>query len=287
MMISQHLLRKKHQRRMLAGLMLTGAAMAAFATGFAPASALAQAAGKVSAVNIAATGTPPGARARTLTLGANVAQRERIQTDARGSAQISFTDRASMSIGSNSTVVIDQFVFSGGAGGGAMAATMTRGALRFVGGQISHTSGASVRTPVATIGVRGGVVTIVLEDGPGGRQQLRVINHYGTATVTNGAGAFIISRSGFQAIVGAPDMPPGDGGPISQNMLQQIMERMTSRPGQTGGSNNPPNNQTAARNGIGRTRHAVETPHIDIQAHADDIARSRPGDSHYSPYASD
>lgn len=248
---------------------------------------LAQAAGKVSAVNIAATGTPPGARSRTLALGANVVQRERIQTDARGSAQITFADRASMSIGSNSSVVIDQFVFSGGAGGGAMAATMTRGALRFVGGQISHTSGATVKTPVATIGVRGGVVTIVIEDGPDGRPRLRVINHFGVATVTNGAGSFIISRSGFQALVGSPDLPPGDGGVISQDMLKQIMDRMTSRPGQNGGSSNPPNNQAASRNGIGKTRHAVETPNIDPHAAADDIARSRPGESYYHGYYGD
>ena len=33
--------------------------------------------------------------------------------------------------------------------------------MRFVGGQISHNQGMQVRTPVATLGVRGGVVTVV------------------------------------------------------------------------------------------------------------------------------
>ena len=230
-------------------------------------------AGKVSAVNVAASGTPPGSRTRTLMLGANVVERERIVTDARGSAQIMFTDRGSMSIGANSTVVIDRFVFSGGTLGGTMAATMTRGALRFVGGQVSHTTGATVQTPVATIGVRGGVVTIVLE-GEGAAQRLRVINHFGRATITNGAGRFELMRGGFQSIIGNPNMPPVDGGRIDQGQLKQIMARLTSQPGQTGGSPNPPSNESGARNRIGRSRIAVQTPAIHPHAAADNIARS-------------
>src|SRR5690606_29607686 len=47
-----------------------------------------------------------------------------------------------------------------GAGGGRFATRLTKGALRFVGGEISHTAGATINTPVATLGIRGGAAFV-------------------------------------------------------------------------------------------------------------------------------
>ena len=59
----------------------------------------AQNSGRVGAVNLDATGTPPGAASRTLTIGTNVIFKERVQTSAQGSTQIMFPDSSTLNVG--------------------------------------------------------------------------------------------------------------------------------------------------------------------------------------------
>ena len=116
--------------------------------------------GAAAAVKPSSTGTPPGAAAQTLQVGTDIVTNERIQTTGSGSLQVMFLDKSTLTIGPNSEVVIDEFVYRPDANGGSFTASMTKGALRFVGGQISHNSGVTVQTPVATIGLRGGAAFI-------------------------------------------------------------------------------------------------------------------------------
>ena len=117
--------------------------------------------GKVGAANPASTGTPPGGASRTLVIGTEVLHKERIQTSSAGSTQVVFPDSSTLNVGRDSNIVIDEYVYNPNAGTGSMVASIGKGVMRFVGGQISHTQGATFKTPVATLGVRGGVVTIV------------------------------------------------------------------------------------------------------------------------------
>jgi hypothetical protein len=124
------------------------------------ATAHAEAVGAAAAVKPASTGTPPGGASRTLQVGTDIQSKERIQTSGSGSLQVMFLDKSSLTIGPNSDLVVDEFVYKQGGGNGAFAARLTKGALRFVGGQISHTSGATITTPAATIGIRGGAALV-------------------------------------------------------------------------------------------------------------------------------
>lgn len=232
--------------------------------------ALAQKAGVVASVNQNARGSPPGAATRVLALGADVMQRERVDTDANGTAQISFADRSTMNIGRNASIVIDRFVYDSARGAGEMAASLTRGVLRFVGGQVSHTTGATIRTPAATIGVRGGVATVAAM-GDGG---VRVISHYGVVTVQNGAGRQVISRSGFETFVAGPNSPPSAPHPVNTAGLQSIMSQMESQGGQRGGAATLPTNVGAAAGGVGLRRPEAATPSFDTPSVLDNIARS-------------
>ena len=117
--------------------------------------AAAQEVGKASAVNPAAT-----ANLRTITIGSSITHKERIKTAAEGSVQILFVDKTSMTIGPNSDLTIDEYVYDPNAGTGKLAATLGKGALRFVGGQISHSGDAEIKTANAVIGIRGGVALI-------------------------------------------------------------------------------------------------------------------------------
>src|SRR5262249_59651052 len=82
------------------------------------------------------------------------------QTTSSGSVQVLFADKTTLNVGPNSNLIIDTFVYDPAAGTGEMAVSLTKGALRFVGGQLSHQGAATVNTPTATIGIRGGIATI-------------------------------------------------------------------------------------------------------------------------------
>lgn len=125
-----------------------------------PHAALSDTVGTAAAVKPSSTGTPPGGSARTLSVGTGIVERERIQTTGSGSLQVMFNDKSTLTVGPGSDLVIDQFVYNPGAGGGRFATRLTKGALRFVGGEISHTAGATINTPVATLGIRGGAAFV-------------------------------------------------------------------------------------------------------------------------------
>ncbi len=245
-----------------------GSSLIAFLMGTTAAvnTAQAQTAGTVGAVNNDATGQPPGAASRSLDVGQSVVQKERIVTNASGTTQIMFNDRSAMNVGRDSTVVIDRFIYDASAGTGDMAVSMARGVARFVGGQVSHTSGATVQTPVATIGVRGGNITAVHD-----HNRTTVMVHNGAATVSNAFGSKIV-RSGYQVDVDAGSAP-GDPHPIDMNFLRAATRRLASQGRQTGGANIPPTDPLASRNQIGVTRRSVDTPNFDLPAAGDDIAR--------------
>ncbi len=84
---------------------------------FAPFSANAQTSrdgaeiGVTAALNPNATGTPPQAAPRLLEVGVNVFANERIATTEGGQAQMLFIDESAFTVGPNSEVVLDEFVF--------------------------------------------------------------------------------------------------------------------------------------------------------------------------------
>src|SRR5712692_5669563 len=109
------------------------------------------------AVNPEATGTPPGATPRKLVIGQDVIFNEHITTAENGQTQLMFLDESAMTIGPNSDVTIDQFVYDPKSGTGKLAMSATRGLLRYVGGKLSKQDDAvTLRTSTATLAVRGG-----------------------------------------------------------------------------------------------------------------------------------
>src|SRR5712691_2625567 len=76
-----------------------------------------------SAVNPEVTGIPPGAAPRRLVLGQEVVFNERITTGTGGQTQVLFVDQSTMTVGPNSDMVIDEFVYDPAAGTGKLAAS--------------------------------------------------------------------------------------------------------------------------------------------------------------------
>ena len=131
--------------------------LAAGAIAWFPAAHAATQIGVTSAVIPAARGTPPEAEARVLQVGLDMQANERVQTDADGKAQLLFLDGSALSIRPNSDVMLDEYVYDPISRTGKIALSATRGVFRLVGGAISKTTPVQLRTPTATIGVRGGI----------------------------------------------------------------------------------------------------------------------------------
>jgi hypothetical protein len=196
-------------------------AMTAAALALGGSIAQAQQVGTASAVNPAAT-----ANLKTITIGQSITHKERIQTKASGSVQLLFLDKTSMTIGPNSDLTIDEYVYDPNANTGKLAATLGKGALRFVGGQISHNGDAQIKTASALIGIRGGVM---MTDGKGG-----IYAGYGTSTVTSGGQTVTLGAGEFtQTQAGGPPSSPNFPPP---GFVQQTIAVFQSAVGQTGGA---------------------------------------------------
>jgi FecR protein len=225
------------------------------------ASVHAQNAGRIGAVNQDATGTPPGAASRNLVIGTDVIYKEKIQTSESGTTQVMFPDQSTLNVGRNSSIVIDEYVYDPNASTGKMIASVGKGVLRFVGGQISHTAGVTFNTPIATIGIRGGLATIAYPMPPnlaasdpnlaGAKGELFICD-FGTCIIKNGAGEVTVPQ-GYATFVSGPNDPIAPPFRISDAALQIITTLLTSGPGQKGGVVQIPTDAMASRQGYGTT----------------------------------
>jgi hypothetical protein len=199
------------------------------ATLIAPAAA--QKVGTATAVNPLSESTPPDGTTAPLTVGANVVHKEHIHTTPSGTVQLLFTDKSSLSIAPNTNIVIDEYVYDPSAqGGGHMLLSLASGALRFVGGQLSHAGEALVSTPAASIGIRGGTATII--HGPNGTE---VIDHFGIITIQNDAGTFVLRRPDFKVIIANAHTLPSGATRAGIDETAYYQQYIMSKTGEDGG----------------------------------------------------
>jgi hypothetical protein len=196
----------------------------------AAAPAFAQQVGTATAVNPLSESTPPGGTTAPLVVGAHIVHKEKVHTTPAGTVQLLFTDKSSMSIAPNTDIVIDEYVYDPNANSGHMLVSLTTGALRFVGGQLSHQGEATITTSAANIGIRGGTVTVI--QGPGGT---KVINVAGIIKIVNGTGTFLLTRSDFGALIQGWNTVIQDLGRIPPAEVAFFQAHTSSTPGQDGG----------------------------------------------------
>jgi hypothetical protein len=194
--------------------------------------ALAQSAtdiGTVAAVKPDAFGAGPGAAEQTLVIGAGLVQNEKIRTTADGTANVIFADRSTLTVGKGSEVVLDKFVYDPGTGEGGLALNLAQGALRFVGGKLSKGGNVEVKTPTATMTVRGGIALFYFPAG-GGDGYAVFLYGQELKNVTTGESIF---RPGFAFKF------PADGGPpqlvkITDQELANILKNFNTETGLAG-----------------------------------------------------
>ena len=99
-------------------------------------------------------------QARPAVLRQRVSLNDEVRTGQASQLQILLLDRSTFTVGANARLRIDRFVYDPSRNARSMGATVGRGAFRFMSGRgLRRPAGpVSVRTPVASIGVRGTIV---------------------------------------------------------------------------------------------------------------------------------
>ena len=87
-----------------------------------------------------------------------------IQTGKSGRLQVLLLDRSTFTIGPNSVLRIDRFVYDPSRGR-TSGTSVVRGAFRFMSGQSNRGNSATISSPVATIGIRGTILEGVVGEG--------------------------------------------------------------------------------------------------------------------------
>lgn len=234
--------------------------------------ASAQVAGVTAAVNPEASRTPPGQTVRTVVLGDNIVQNEKIDTSGAGLVQILLADGTTFTVGPNSSISIDRFVYNPGAGTAEVTATMTRGVFRFIGGRTSKTEGGvKLNTPVGTVGIRGGMVDINLSPSQAGLLAHFDLLFGNEVTLDGQFGGQRIYSAGYSLWVDA--LGRFNTGKTPAQWRSQIFQNLAGSGGNGGSPNRPTNEQVAASNVPGansrnlpQTTRTVPTPRPPVVA---------------------
>lgn len=166
-------------------------------------------AGVAAAVLPAARSTPPQDDTRVLKVGVDVFVDERVQTDEGGKAQLLFFDGSALTIGPNSDVVLDKFVYDPDAKTGELVFSAAKGVFRVVGGKISKKRPITLKTPSAVIGIRGGIASITV-----GEEVTATFLFGESLQVTSNGVTKTAVRPGSRIVV-PPSAPPQPPAPIS------------------------------------------------------------------------
>ena len=116
----------------------------------------AQDAGEIKTVAGAAS-LERGGKKLPLSAGVPVRQGDTVLTGANGAVGITFTDNSLLSVGPNSTLVIDRYAFDSTTHKGEFDTSLRKGTLAVISGKIVKQSpdAMRVRTPTSIMGVRG------------------------------------------------------------------------------------------------------------------------------------
>ena len=146
----------------------------------------------------------------SLITGSKIYFGDSIFTEAASTAQILLMDQTTLTIGENSELVIDEFVYDPQTKIGKIISSVKIGTVKIITGEISKTNpdNLEIKTPTGSIGARGTEFAVVTESdtkstvvllGPGVNNTLGMVP--GNLRVTDGNINIDITQPGFQTVV--------------------------------------------------------------------------------------
>lgn len=123
--------------------------------------------GNTSAIIPNASQVPPQGTRSDLKLRDPIIRNAELATADRGALEVTFLDGSRLSMGQNSRLTVDEYVYSGPGGAGKQSVRYTKGLFRFISGSIPKDQ-VKIETPTVTIGIRGTIFrAAVLDDNSG------------------------------------------------------------------------------------------------------------------------
>ncbi|MFH2204472.1 MAG: FecR domain-containing protein [Elusimicrobiota bacterium] len=174
---------------------------------------------------------PQATDARVMKSGKVVYSKDRVTTDARGRMQVMLLDQTVFTLGPNTEIVLDDFVYDPvNTSANKVSARVSKGVFRFVTGKIARQKPSSmkVKLPVGTIGIRGtiaagrtdGKTATVALLGPGGQNNAG--EKAGAISVSNAGVTVEITRPGYGTDIGGPGIPPTPPFKLSNEQLSSL-----------------------------------------------------------------
>ncbi len=142
-----------------------------------------------------------------------------IKSAADSGMQIMLLDQTTFTIGPNSEITIDQFVFDPSNNSGKVAASVAKGVFRFVTGKVAQQSPSdmTIRLPTGNIGIRGTIAVGSIEPGTNGQPPKQEVVLLGPGTNREGSarvGAIVLT--GGNGGSGVTINQPGFGSQLGQ-----------------------------------------------------------------------
>ncbi len=202
--------------------------------------------GVAAAVRGAVNGVAPGqAAGRVIGTGKPVFLNDHITTGPDSRLQILLLDETTFTLGPDSDMVLDEFVYDPKTNAGKVSAKITSGAFRFVTGKVARKdpSNMKVKLAVGTIGIRGTMVAgrtdahgaeVVLV-GPG--RENNALERRGGISVFNEHGRSDIDSSGYGVTI-VDGGRPSRGFRFTAAQLAAILDQLEPR--HTAGREGPP-----------------------------------------------
>lgn len=171
---------------------------------------------------------------------------DKIRSGPNAGMQVMLLDETVFTIGPDSEIAIDEFVYDPNTGQGKVAASVTKGVFRFVTGKVAQAKPESmeIRMPTAVIGVRGtfGFGEVGADGrgfaglggpGPGNNSGER----RGGIDVTTPLGTVAINRQGFGTLL-IPGQPP-QVIRLPPELVARVFSALGSAPAPAGGGGGP------------------------------------------------
>ncbi len=170
--------------------------------------------------------------------GAPILMQDAITSGPLSGMQILLLDETTFTIGPDSELVVDEFIFDPGTGAGRLSATVAKGVFRFVTGRIAkeEPSQMNVALPAGTIGIRGTMAAG--RANPGTKASVAILlgegadnaggDPSGAIDVCNVGQCTTVSRPGYGVRIDGADSPPSPAFRVETAELDQILLAVTS-----------------------------------------------------------
>lgn len=109
-----------------------------------------------------------------LKAGNEIFRNDVLQTGQDGALGVAFDDETTLTLGGNTRVTVNNFIYRSGGAGNTGVLSVARGTLTFFAGQVAKTGEMKIATPNASLGIRGTTGVINVPTGTGAQGDTRI-----------------------------------------------------------------------------------------------------------------